>query len=142
MLRPLIVLACIFVCGFSVIYDGFVKAPERMQRNPDNWQTYRCYVNHGIAAREAGHYNEALTSLLYAYQNLRRGDRSWLSATVNLAMCCEVLGQGEAADRYYMEAGKFCNLANNMRTAGAWRKMRREIEEKNAITLQQEKDHE
>jgi len=43
-------------------------------------------------------------------------------------MCCEVLGYQEEADKYYCLAGKFCNLANNMRTGGAWRRMREQIE--------------
>ena len=135
MRRPVISLVVIFAVAaiglWVVIYDGFISPPEKMERDPDQWQTYRAYVNHGIAARDAGKYSEAITSLLYTHQNAPHSSKIWLVSTVNLAMCCEVLGQYKSADSYYMQAGKFCNLANNMRTAGAWRRMRREIEENN-----------
>jgi len=136
MRRQFIALACIFITLgailWVIIYDGYVRPPEKMERDPDSWQTYRAYVNHGIAAREAGEYGEAMKSLLYAYQNAPHSSRMWLIATVNLGMCCEVLGQDEVADKYYRDAGKFCTLANNMRTGGAWRRMRMQVVEENA----------
>jgi len=125
MRSALVALICVTLLGLIVF-----ATPDhaKMERDPSQEQTYRAYVNHGIAAREAGHYSEALTSLLYAHKNAPHSSKVWLTATINLAMCCEVLGNVEAADRYYLEAGKFCVLSNHMRTVGAWRKMRRKIE--------------
>ena len=135
MRRPVISLVAIFAVFAGVllyiIYDGFIMPPEKRPCDPDQWQTYRLYVNLGIAEREAGEYSKALVNFSWAHHNAPHGSRIWMIATINLAMCCEILGNDEAAGRYYAEAGKFCNLSNNMRTAGAWRKMRREIEAKN-----------
>jgi len=135
MRRPLISLACIFisfgVCLFVIIYDGFIRPPEKMERNPHHEQTYRAPVNYGIALREAGEYDKALVNFSLVHHNAPHGSRTWMLATINLAMCCEILGFTEAADTYYAQAGKFCTLSNNMRTAGAWRNMRREIENAN-----------
>jgi len=124
----LVALLCVGLLGLII---SFNPDPATKERDPDSWQTYRAYVNHGIAAREAGEYNEALTSLYYAHHSAPHNSRIWLIATINLAMCCEVLGQDKSADYYYLQAGKFCTLSNNMRTAGTWRKLRRKIEEKN-----------
>ena len=132
MRRPIIALACIFICFgvglFVVVYDGFISPPEKMERDPHHERTYRAPVNYGIALREAGEYDKALTNFSWVHHNAPHGSRTWMLATVNLAMCCEILGFHEAADKYYRDTGKFCNLANNMRTAGAWRNMRREME--------------
>ena len=111
--------------------EWIAPKPENLEREPDNWRTYRCYINHGIAAREAGHYNEALTSLLYAYANAPKPSRAWMVATINLAMVCEILGKSDESDEYYCQAGKFCTLSSSMRTGGAWRKMREKIEADN-----------
>ena len=135
MRRQFISLACIFVCFgvglWVIIDDGFINPPEKMERDPDQWQTYRPFVNLGIAQREAGQYAEALVNFSWAHHKAPHGSRIWMIATINLAMCCEVMGQVEAADRYYAKAGKFCTLSNSMRTGGHWRKMRRQIEREN-----------
>ena len=122
-------LLAVVLLGLLVFTDVIARHPENIERDPDNWRTYRAHINHGIAAREAGNYSAAITSLMYANINAPKPSRSWMIATINLAMCCEVLGQDAAADAYYRDAGKFCTLSNNMRTGGAWRKMRNEIEE-------------
>jgi len=115
--------------GLLLFTDTVAPRPEGLERDPDDWRVYRAYVNKGIAAREAGKHSEALSALMYAHLNAPKASRTWLIATINLAMCCEVLGHEDAADKYYRDAGKFCPLANNMRDAGDWRALRRKIEE-------------
>lgn len=135
MRRPIIALVVIFLSFglglWVVIYDAYVMPPEKRERDPNHERTYRACVNYGIALREAGKYDEALVNFSWAHHNAPHGSRTWMISTVNLAMCCEILGFDEAADTYYAKAGKFCTLSNNMRTAGAWRRMRRQIEEEN-----------
>ena len=102
MRRPLISLVCILAAlglGLWVgIYDAVIRPPEKMERDPGQQQTYRVNVNLGIAQREAGKYSKALTNFLCAHQNAPHSSRIWLTATINLAMCCEILGQDESAD--------------------------------------------
>jgi len=125
----LVALISVTLLGLLCSMADTSRHPSNLQRDPDNWRTYRAHVNHGIAAREKGHYKEAISSFRYAYENAPKHTPFWARATLNLAMCNEVLENDEEADKYYRDAGKFCTLSNQMRTAGAWKRMRLEREE-------------
>jgi Tfp pilus assembly protein PilF len=108
--------------------------PQTLPRDETRSPTFGAHVNYGMKALEAGQYKEALEHLLYAHNYCphlkvdNRNNRTWLIATIHLAMCCEEMGAQEMADRYYAKAGRFSNIANHIRSGAAWRRMRRKAE--------------
>ena len=128
---------CIIIA--SVAWVGLAIAvtpdPSTMPRDEHTSTPFRAHVNYGMKALEAGMYKVALHHLLYVHNYCPhlstddRNNRTWLIATIHLAMCCEEMGAQEMADRYYAKAGRFSNVANHIRSGQAWRRMRRRAEE-------------
>lgn len=126
----ILTLAVAGVVGFAV---WATPDPSSLPRDPHVAPTYRAYVNHGLYAVRDGKYDDALKSLLYVHENCphfngyKADNRIWLIATIHLAVCCEELGLHDQAEGYYAQAGRFSNMANNIRSGNAWRRMRRQM---------------